>query len=50
MSRKLYTVYALKRVRDGMRYIVYKWEHGKVQPTYYSNRKMAESDKDWVCR
>lgn len=48
MSRKLYTVYTLKRFVDGLKYVVYKWEHGRVQPTYYRNKKLAEQNKNWV--
>ena len=51
MSRKLYTIYALKRpYTDGFKYVVYKWEHGEVSPTYYTNKKVASEDKNNVCR
>ena len=48
MTRKLYTVYKLKRVTDGLKYVVYKWEYGKVRPTYYTNKKIAEANKNEI--
>ena len=46
--RTLYKVYKIKNPKNGLNYVVYKREHGEVQPTYYGNRKIAEQDKDWV--
>jgi hypothetical protein len=48
MKRKIYTVYKLKKINDALKYVVYKWENGKVQPTYYTNKKLAESSKNWI--
>jgi len=45
---KLYHVYKLKKPFDGLKYVVYKKEHGKIYPTYYKNKKIAEENKDYV--
>ena len=48
MSKKLYRVYLLKRYKDGYKYVVYKWEFGKVLTTYYKNKKVAEANKNYI--
>jgi hypothetical protein len=51
MSRKLYTVYPVKAkhlLKQGLRYVVYKREHGEITTTYYGTKKNAERNRNWV--
>jgi len=51
LERKLYTVYPIKNkqaLKNGIKYKVYKREFGRVQITYYSNKKIAEENKNWI--
>ena len=52
MSKKCYIPYKVKAKflkRDNCNWVVYKWEYGKVQPTFYKNKKEAERNKDYIC-
>jgi len=45
---KLYHVYKLRNPFDGIKYVVYKKEHGEILPTYYPNKKVAEGNKNYI--
>lgn len=51
MSKKCYVPYRVKSKdyrKDGLRWVVYKWEYGKIQPTYYKYKEEAEKNKNYI--